>query len=142
MITQKSARAKGKQGEEEWAKALRESGLDSSADRNAGSGGGLIKGDVKTELPWHFEVKRVEKFNIWDAIEQSTRDAGLHNKIPTVVFRKNRMPEYWVAMPQNEWIELASLSKLKDLKESQEHLPWKVKNAIESLKDLLKELSK
>jgi len=52
----------------------------------------------------HIECKRVEKLNIYDAVNQAKRDAkgGL---LPTVFHRKNHC-EWLVTMPLDAWMRL------------------------------------
>lgn len=52
----------------------------------------------------HIEVKRVEKLNVDEAIEQAKRDAK-DNKFPTVFHRKNRK-DWLVTMKLEDWIKL------------------------------------
>lgn len=80
-----NSRQKGKRGELELAKVLRDYGFD--ARRGQQFKGGADSPDV-TGLPGlHIECKRVERLNIYEAMEQSTRDAG--DQIPVVISRKN-----------------------------------------------------
>lgn len=52
----------------------------------------------------HVEVKRVEKLNIDNAIEQAMRDAR-DDELPAVFHRKNH--KLWlVTMPLAEWMDL------------------------------------
>lgn len=138
-MLQKSARAKGKNFEKEWSEILRSNHLDLEAERNPSSGAGFTKGDVYSSLPYHFECKKVEKLNIWKAIEQAERDSSLSNKIPCVVISRNFLKEPWVVLPSSEWIKLESYRKASNLKEYSHQLKWKIANAIKILKELLKE---
>ena len=55
----------------------------------------------------HIEVKRVEKLNIDEALEQAIRDlkAKKEKRIPVVFHRKNRKP--WKAtMLFEDWVEI------------------------------------
>ena len=52
----------------------------------------------------HIECKRVEKLNIYDAVEQSKNDART-GEMPVVMHRKNRK-EWLVTMPLDDWMEL------------------------------------
>lgn len=135
-----SCKQKGKRFEEEWAKFLKETNLDPTASRNPSSGGGLKKGDIKTQLDYHFECKKVEKLNIWSAIQQAERDASLVNKTPCVIISKNFLNEPWVLLPASKWAELEKLKKEANIQSYTPHLKWKINNAIKSLKDLLKEI--
>lgn len=97
-----NSRNKGKGGELEIANMLKSYGYDTR--RGVQYSG--INGDADVVgLPGiHIEVKRVEKLNIDNAMEQSINDAR-YGEIPTVFHRKNRKP-WLVTMPLVEWMEL------------------------------------
>lgn len=82
-----NSRAKGAAGEREWAKFLYViTGF--AARRGQQFAGGPDSPDIVGGIPGtHCEVKRVEKLNIDNAMEQAVRDCG--SKIPYVAHRKN-----------------------------------------------------
>lgn len=87
-----NSKQKGKKGELELANYLKDRGLE--ARRGQQYSGSPESPDVICDS-WpfiHIEVKRVEKLNIEDALQQSTRDSG-EDQIPIVTHRKNR--EKW-----------------------------------------------
>lgn len=93
----KASRNKGARGEREFAELLREYGFKTA--RRAGfkqtAGGGEPDVECEELDYFHFEVKRVERLNLWGAIEQAKTDSGNRpDKIPVVVFRKNNSPWY------------------------------------------------
>jgi len=92
----KSQREKGKRGEREVKNILREHGW-SDARRGQQYHGGPDSPDVIGIPGIHFEVKRVEKLNLGDAIKQSKNDAA-DDEIPVVVHRKSGEPWY-VTLP-------------------------------------------
>jgi len=93
----RKSREKGKVGEREVAKILRENGFDTK--RGVQYHGGPDSPDV-TGLPGiHIEVKRVENFRLYDALAQSKGDAA-DDEIPVVWHRKNR--ERWVVVMDYE----------------------------------------
>jgi Holliday junction resolvase len=100
-----NSKAKGGRGEREWAEFLRDRGL--SAHRGQQFAGGVESPDVVCkDLPLiHFEVKRVERLNIHDAMTQAIRDAEW--KMPVVAHRKNRQ-EWLVTMRAEDWVRLVS----------------------------------
>ena len=94
---------KGAAGERELAAILQEHGYDCSR------GGSLSFGEVPdlTGLPGiHIEVKRVEKLNVGEAMEQSILDAErMQDGIPTLFHRRNRKP-WLVTMRLEDWLSL------------------------------------
>lgn len=97
-----NSRDKGKRGELEAAHLLKKYGYDARRGQQFAG----INGDADVVgLPGiHIEVKRVEKLNIENAVEQSIRDAREGEK-PIVLHRKNKR-KWLVTMPFDEWIEL------------------------------------
>ena len=100
-----NSRAKGARFERELAKKLREYGYD--AERGCQHAGGKDSPDVKTNmLGIHIEAKDVEKLNIWNALEQSRRDAG-EDEMAVVMFKRSKTKIY-VAMEMDEFMEMYS----------------------------------
>lgn len=92
---------KGKQGERELARKLREHGYNCRRGQQYNG----IEGEDVVGLPHiHIECKRVERLNIYDAVAQAKRDAKDGYK-PTVFHRKNNC-EWLVTMTLEDWIEL------------------------------------
>jgi hypothetical protein len=89
-----NSKTKGKVGELEIAKLLREKYGYQDARRGVQYKGGEDSPDVMGVDGLHIEVKRVEKLNIEDAMQQSIRDSG-ENEVPVVFHRKNK--EKWKA---------------------------------------------
>lgn len=82
---------KGKVGEREIARYLREHGF-TEARRGQQFKGGADSPDVVGLKGFHIEVKRVERLDLNAAMEQSIRDAA-ENEIPVVFHRRDR--DYW-----------------------------------------------
>lgn len=98
-----NSRDKGARFERLLAKMLREHGYE--AERGCQHSGGKDSPDVKHNMTrLHIEAKDVEKLNIWNALEQSKRDAGA-DEIPVVMFKRNRTQVY-VAVPFEEFMEM------------------------------------
>ena len=97
-----NSRDKGKRGELEAAHLLKEYGYDARRGQQFAG----INGDADVVgLPGiHLEVKRVEKLNIDEALEQSIRDAR-DEEVPVVMHRKNRT-KWKVTMLFDDWIKL------------------------------------
>lgn len=104
MATGKTSRNKGKVGERELAAALRAEGFE-SARRGQQYSGSETSADVVGLPGIHIECKRVEKLNIYEAVEQAQRDAGDGGELPVVFHRRNRKP-WLVTMPLSDWMIL------------------------------------
>jgi Holliday junction resolvase len=90
-----NSKNKGKRGELEWAKWLRDNGCP-DARRGQQYAGGSESPDVVGGIGGlHFEVKRTEQIRLVEAIEQAKNDAG-NSKVPVVVWRKNNYPWYLI----------------------------------------------
>ena len=72
-----NSREKGKRGERQWRDVLRAQGY--AARRGQQFAGSPDSPDVICdELDWaHFEVKFVERLNVYDAMAQAQRDCGM-----------------------------------------------------------------
>ena len=91
----KASRDKGARGEREFANLLKELGYTSlrkGFTQCAPEG----ESDVECkELPdWHFEVKRVNRLEIWRALAQAEGDAALKGRMPVVAFKRDRSDWY------------------------------------------------
>lgn len=98
-----NSKKKGKTGELELARLLREYGY-GEAKRSVQYNGKDGQADV-IGLPYiHTECKRVEKLNIYDAIEQAKRDAK-NDDLPAVFHRKNRC-NWLVTMELDDFMKI------------------------------------
>jgi Holliday junction resolvase len=88
----RASRDKGARGEREVAAIFRAAGFD--CDRVPNSGGLRLKGDLYGTLPLHVEVKRRERFNVWEAVAQAEAEAD--GRPAAVAFRRNRSGWYAV----------------------------------------------
>ena len=99
----KTSQRKGAAGERELAAILQQYGY--TCDR----GGSLTFGEVAdiTGLPGiHIEVKRVEKLNVGEAMEQSILDSErMRDGMPALFHRRNRKP-WLVTMRLEDWLKL------------------------------------
>lgn len=115
-----NSKAKGKNGELEICRKLREYGYDvrRSVQYNGKSDDG--DPDIVGLEYIRCEIKRVEKLNIDNAIDQCIRDKITSNSddLPAVFHRKNNRP-WLVTMPLESWIQLYdsyySDQKLKEI---------------------------
>lgn len=95
-----NSRDKGKRGELELSRRLREYGYECRRGQQfCGRNGDA---DVIGLQGIHIECKRVEKLNVYDAIDQSRRDA-LPDELPAVFHRKNDC-DWLVTMRLCDWI--------------------------------------
>lgn len=94
---------KGKRGEREWRDVLRAAGFD--ARRGQQYAGGTDSPDVICpELDaFHFEVKRVEKLNIENAVAQAVVDGV--GKTPIVAHKRNR-GDWLVTLHASDWLAM------------------------------------
>jgi len=104
----RSSQRKGADGERELAAILREYGYD------VRRGGSLSFGEVPdlTDLAdVHIEVKRVERLNVPEAMNQAIRDAARFGGMPCLFHRRSRSP--WpVTMRLVDWLALYGQRKV------------------------------
>lgn len=100
-----NSKQKGKRGENELVRKLKEYGYNTR--RSVQYNGKAEEGQADiVGLPYiHVEVKRVERLNIYDAIEQAKRDSKKSDNLPAVFHRKNNC-EWLVTMRLEDWLEL------------------------------------
>ena len=99
----KMSQRKGAAGERELAALL------SAAGYECQRGGSLSFGEVPDVfgLPGiHIEVKRVERLNVGEAMEQAVRDSDrMLDGMPALFHRRNRKP-WLVTMRLEDWLKL------------------------------------
>ena len=99
----KSQQRKGADGERELAEVLRGYGYDVTR------GGSLTFGEIPdlVGLPGvHIECKRVERLNLWKAMQQAAADADrFKDGMPIVFHRQNRKP-WLVTMQLSDFMKL------------------------------------
>jgi Holliday junction resolvase len=101
-----NGKQKGKRGELELARKLREYGYD-GARRTVQYNGKADDGEADLlGLPGiHIECKRTERLNLYDAIGQAKRDSEESGDLPAVFHRRN-YSEWLVVMPLDDWMKL------------------------------------
>lgn len=87
------SRQKGKRGEREFAELLRSLGI--QARRGVQFHGGPDSPDVVSDLPVHWEVKRVERLDLHGSLHQAVSESQA-GKVPVVAYRRNNSD--WVAV--------------------------------------------
>ena len=98
-----NSKQKGKSGELEIVRKLKDYGY--NCRRTNQFCGNTGQADDVVGLDYiHVEVKRVEKLNIDNAIEQAVRDTK-DDKIPTVFHRKNRK-DWLVTMRLDDFMKI------------------------------------
>ena len=97
-----NSKQKGAEGERELAHKLEEYGY--NARRSVQYNGKDGQADVLGLPRIHIECKRVEKLNIYNAMDQAKRDAKNGDK-PTVFHRKNRC-NWLVTMELDDFMEI------------------------------------
>ena len=113
-----SSKQKGARGEREAAAALRALGI--GAERGRQYHGGPDSPDLKTILKGvHFEVKRVERFNLSKAMEQCKEEKD-EGDTPAVLSRKNR-EDWLLTIPLSKlWIFYTSLTAVVERMKSED----------------------
>lgn len=105
----KSQQRKGKTGENELAQIFRDHGY-SDCQRGQSMTFGTVP-DISGLPGIHVEVKRVERLNVPEAMEQSIRDADrFHDGIPCLFHRRNRKP-WLVTMTLEDWLGMYKATK-------------------------------
>jgi Holliday junction resolvase len=108
----KAEREKGKRGEREIARLLRDMGFDAHRTQQyCGNTGDAA--DVIGIEGFHLEVKRCEVTKIHEWIRQSERDCG--EKVPIVLHRRNGEPWY-ATMPAIDLFQL--IKEVRDEKQA------------------------
>lgn len=100
-----NSKKKGAAGEREFANYCKKYGF--NVRRTAQYNGKELesKADVVGIPGIHIEVKRVEKLNIHDAMEQAIRDSSSTKEIPIVAHRKNGT-KWLITMTADNWFKL------------------------------------
>jgi Holliday junction resolvase len=96
-----NSKQKGSRGEREFVNYLNARGFCASRTQQY-CGASSDSADVRVEelRQLHFEVKRTERLQIYDAIKQAERDAAFSSRTPVVIHKKNR--EGWLAIMRIE----------------------------------------
>ena len=97
-----NSRQKGAKGERELASILK--GYGYPCRRGQQYCGANGDADVVGLPEIHIECKRVERLNLYEAVDQSKRDAK-KEELPAVFHRKNHC-EWLVTMPLEDWMKL------------------------------------
>lgn len=115
-----NSKKKGAAGEREFANYCKQKGF--NVRRTAQYNGKELdsKADVIGIPGIHIEVKRVERLNIHEAVDQAVRDNKNHGDIPIVAHRKNRT-NWLITMKAEDWFRMWFGEEDQDVKTSEEH---------------------
>lgn len=115
----KKSRRKGKTGELEFCRLCNEHGWDVKRTAQVKGKTGEA-GDVEGLPGIHVEVKRTEAFHLYDALDQSRRDAIANGNgdLPIVAYRKNDC-RWVVVMDAHDWFMMYNASIVTAVKRSQ-----------------------
>lgn len=97
-----NSRRKGKRGELEVARVLREYGYDCRRGQQYSGANG--DADVVGLPGIHIEVKRRERLDLYAAVDQAKRDRK-EDELPAIFHRKNNC-DWLVTMPLDSWMEV------------------------------------
>ena len=100
-----NSKDKGKRGELEWVKVCRANGFDSVRRTAQYCGNTGDASDCIGLRGIHQEIKRNERLNIHEAMEQAKRDSKDSNNMPIVAHRKNNT-EWLVTMRAEDWFTI------------------------------------
>lgn len=138
----KSAKNKGRELENFIVQLLRESGLDSRASRNPGSGSGnRQKGDVWNALGLCIEAKNTVKAPGKAEFDQVRREAGPY-ETEVIVWHPPKLPldDSKVILNIHDFIELLKKGRDPKTEKTSPNLAFKMRRARQSLQEVLKEM--
>lgn len=102
-----NSKRKGSAGEREFAALLTARGFPAHRNDQTFVGGkGRPDVDAVGLEAYHFEVKRVERLNVSEAMKQAASDAD--GRTPVVVHRRSREP-WLITMRLDDWLDAISM---------------------------------
>lgn len=108
-----NSRQKGKRGELEFRNVLRRFGVTARRGQQyAGSSDGAAPDVIHDLEGIHFEVKWVERLNVWEAMAQAKLDCG--DKVPVVAHKRNGKT-WLVTLPAEDFLQLLGKMDFSDL---------------------------
>ncbi len=107
MAKKINSNSKGKCGEREVAELIRSYGFE--ARRGQQFSGGNESPDVVSDLPLHIEVKRVEAFSLYSAVEQCKTDC---KSTQYVIFHRKSKKEWVSILDSGTFLQI--MKALKD----------------------------
>ncbi len=113
-----NSRSKGQVGEREWRDYLISHGINAQRGLCQSRGNDGTNSDVISDkinnYNIHWEVKRVEKLNIYNAMDQANKDK-LNDSIPIVAHRKNKT-KWLITLQANDFFNLIKEDKSEQTK--------------------------
>ena len=103
-----NSKQKGKRGELELVKKLKEYGFD--ARRTQQYCGTEGDADIRGLPGIHIECKRVERLNLEEAMQQAVEDSAERPALPVVMHKRNG-GQWMVTMLFDDWMELYGLKE-------------------------------
>ena len=105
----RKSQRKGKAGENEFLQLLQDRGIEARRNdqKYVGGRGNPDVGAQIGERNFHFEVKRTEKFRLYEALSQAQRDAEI-DCIPVVAHRSNRH-QWAVVLTLEDFLQLVGI---------------------------------
>ena len=106
-----SAKAKGREGQKEIVQKILDAFPDLKPDdvlwRSMGAAGEdiMLSPAARAHFPFSVEVKRTEKFNAYEALEQAASNTKTNRHDPIVFARKNKTP-WIVVMYADDFMDL------------------------------------
>lgn len=102
-----NSKRKGKTGELELARKLREYGYETRRTVQYNGKAEEGEADLKGLPGIHIECKRTERLNLYDAMSQAKADSAGSGKLPMVFHRKNNC-EWLVVMTLDDFMKMYS----------------------------------
>ena len=137
---------KGKRFEKQIAQAIMDAGF-GLARREAGSGSGLRKGDIASNLPFLIEAKNQKTIKIQEWVRQAKSQAKIGNYDPdkwALVFKNpespDANPEMFVTIDFYQFLDLLKRYSEPRVKEPDRNMKWKLAKLKDIINEVLREL--
>ena len=137
---------KGKRFEKQIAQAIQDAGF-GLARREAGSGSGLRKGDIASNLPFLIEAKNQKTIKIQEWIRQAKSQAEIGNYDSgkwALVFKNpespNANPEMFITIDFYQFLDLLKRYAEPRVKEPDRSMKWKLTKLKDTINEVLREL--
>lgn len=134
-----NVKKKGNVWENKLANWLIDNGIKAWKDAQSG-GGNREKGDVGNNIDMTMESKAAKKIELMSWWKQVVASASKHKNSPVLFIHQDGMPdnEWLVVMHSEDWMDLVKGKLDIDTDYVDPQKRWVIKQAIESLKKVLK----